>query len=149
MNSRYLLALGTAWCVTSISLFAGCGGGGLEPVSGKVSNGTNPLANGTVTFHPDSTKGNESTKHPEGLIEADGTYTLYTDQAEGAPAGWYKVTVFAETPAAADTEGAAAYATPDLLVGSEYTIEAQTPLSIEVKSDAAEGAYDLTLNPPN
>ena len=48
--------------------------------------------------------------------------------------------------AAEDTEEA--YAVPKLIVREEYTMEDQTPLSIEVKSGAAEGAYDIKLDPP-
>lgn len=149
MNHWHMHVLRTTSCVAVLCLFTGCGGSGFTPVSGKVSNGETAVSNGTVTFHPDAAKGNESVKHPEGLIEGDGTYTLYTEQKPGAPTGWYKVTVFAESSATSDAEGEAAYARPDLLVRSDYTMEAETPLSIEVKADAAAGAYDLTLEPPN
>lgn len=141
------LALSAAWSIALVGLIAGCGGGGLVPVTGKVLSGDTPLSNGTVTFHPDQSQGNESTKRPEGLIESDGTYTLYTDQTEGAPVGWYKVTVFAQEAAASAPEGEEAYAVPKFLVPEEYTIETQTPLSIEVKAGASQGDYDLKVEP--
>ena len=132
-------------CCLGLSLlwFAGCGGSGLSPVRGKIDNGGGGLTTGTVTFHPDNAKNNKSTQIPSGLVEADGTYVLYTESQEGAPAGWYKVTIFAEEQRS--SEGAGAYAQPKLLVHPKYAKPETSPLSIEVKSG---GVYDLKLDPP-
>jgi hypothetical protein len=129
----------------------GCGDGGVEllPVSGTVGNGDQPLTTGTLEFHPDAAKGSTGKLLPRAEIAEDGTYTLYTtgeDGAEkGAPAGWYKVTVFAEEPR--PTEGAEAYAPAKLLVRDEYTSAEKTPLSVEVKPDAPADAYNISLEP--
>src|SRR5687767_13348261 len=78
-------------------LVAGCDGGGLPPVKGKVTVDGAALTSGSVRFVPDTTKGNKATTEPAGEIGSDGTYTLHTNGKPGAPAGWYKVTVSATT----------------------------------------------------
>ncbi len=121
-----------------------CLGGNNVPVKGKVMNGDDPLKTGTVTFYPDKDKGNTSAALPQAQISEDGTYTLYTDGNSGAPPGWYKVTVVAEAPKA---KGADEYAPPVYIVAEDYTNMEYTPLSVEVKSGAPEGHYDLKLLP--
>jgi hypothetical protein len=128
---------------------AGCGGGGEEllSVSGTVKNGSEVLKTGSVTLHPDETKGNKTTSRPRAEVAEDGTYTLYTMGEEGAPAGWYKVTVAAEAPRPENAEGADLYAPPVYLVREDYTAVETTPLTLEVKADAPEGHYDISLEP--
>ncbi len=59
-------------------------------VSGKILDGTKPLANVTVVFHPVSEDGPK----PRGKTDADGAFSLTTyDTADGAPAGEYRVTL--------------------------------------------------------
>ena len=59
-------------------------------VSGKVLDGTKPLANVAVVFHP---VGDDGPK-PRGKTDADGAFSLTTyDTADGAPAGEYRVTL--------------------------------------------------------
>jgi hypothetical protein len=64
----------------------------LNHVSGKVLYHGTTLAEGLIVFTPDTTKG-ESGKIAYGTIANDGTYTLRTEGADGATAGWYRVTV--------------------------------------------------------
>src|SRR5262245_808535 len=76
---------------------AGCGGGQgekLAPVSGKVTLDGQPLTTGSVSFRPDTSRGNASPQQPQGTIDADGNYELSVPPArKGAPPGWYKVVV--------------------------------------------------------
>lgn len=59
-------------------------------VSGKVLDGTKPLANVAVVFHP---VGEDGPK-PRGKTDAEGMFSLTTyDTADGAPAGEYRVTL--------------------------------------------------------
>ncbi len=59
-------------------------------VSGKVLDGTKPLANVAVVFHP---VGEDGPK-PRGKTDAEGVFSLTTyDTADGAPAGEYRVTL--------------------------------------------------------
>lgn len=145
MRSKLFLCSSHCWFIFGICLLAGCGGESRSPVSGKVINGDKPLTTGTVTFHPDAAKGNTTTLHPSSEISADGSYILKSDGEEGAPVGWYKVTVLAE--AARPADGKDAYAILKPLVGQQYTSEQETPLSIEVKDDAPAGHYEIKLDP--
>lgn len=61
------------------------------PVTGKVLDGSKPLANALVVFHP---AGGDGTLKPHGTTDADGNFKLTTyDGNDGAPAGDYKVTI--------------------------------------------------------
>ncbi len=64
----------------------------LSPVTGKVAYKGMNLPNGTIVFTPDSTRGG-SGPIAYGKIRPDGSYQLYTGEASGAAAGWYRVTV--------------------------------------------------------
>lgn len=121
--------------LASLCCVAGCGGDNLPSVSGKVTKGGAPLTAGTVSFHPDASRGNTEGVLASVEIGADGQYTL-----QAAP-GWYKVTVFAEEPRPED--GPEAYAPPVYLVAEEYTSPDTTPLSFEVKAGSSE--YDIQL----
>jgi hypothetical protein len=126
-----------------LTFVAGCGGGGPRwcAVSGKVLAAGKTVATGSVTFHPDATRGNTAGVLPVGLIDAQGAYQLNTAGKAGAPPGWYKVTVQSSVP----SDPKNPYSLPRSLVARQYTDPAKSPLSIEVKPDASAGAYDLTL----
>ena len=71
-------------------------GEGRQPtfaVTGKVLDGSKPVANATVVFHPVGDAGPK----PHGKTDANGEFKLTTydgdDGDDGAPAGKYKVTV--------------------------------------------------------
>jgi hypothetical protein len=72
------------------------------PVSGKVTLGGEPLTAGVVVFTPDAGKGNTSKWTASGVIGKDGTYTLQTDTKDGAPPGWYKVSINTNVPPGGD-----------------------------------------------
>ncbi len=114
--------------------------GHVVPVSGEVTVGNEPLEEGTITFIPDSAKGNTSRYCPSGKVEK-GVYELFTEGENGAPPGWYKVIVSSFTldlnrpaPALFDRR----FGNPD-----------RTPLSIEVVDSLGEKSYDFRLPAPN
>ena len=122
-------------------LVAGCDGGGLQTVKGKVTVDGAPLTSGSVRFVPDTAKGNKATAEPAGEIGSDGTYTLMTNGKSGAPAGWYKVTVNAATvPDSSNPFGGKA------LVAPRFNAPETSGLSVEVVSSPKAGAYDLTVS---
>jgi hypothetical protein len=136
------------WCVVVV-VFAllslpliGCGGGGgsLNPVEGKVTVDDKAIAAGSVAFHPDESKGNKSKKVAVGDI-TDGSYKLFTDGKPGAPPGWYKVTIAAQTQVDSDKAELA-----KSLVADKFTDPMETPLLKEVTASPSAGAYDLKVS---
>jgi len=85
-------------------LLAGCGhgGGGLQPVRGKVLRNNAPVAGASVVFHLEDLGDPTATK-PSAVTAADGSFTLSTYPAgEGAAAGNYVVLVTQYPPDARD-----------------------------------------------
>ena len=80
-------------------LAAGCqqDPGVLTPVTGRVTFNGVPLNGGLIVFVPDASKG-ESGESAYSKIQDDGSYNLYTGEAPGAHAGWYRVTVSSPGP---------------------------------------------------
>jgi hypothetical protein len=134
---------------------AGCGGGvgKLDSVTGKVTLDGKPLGGVFVNFLPDDQKGNKTTLGVSGLTDSDGTYHLQSATRargrtyNGAPPGWYKITVTPGTlggaPSAGPTEpGKGQPVGKRGPVPSRY----ETPfLSIEVVDSPKPEAYDLKL----
>ena len=110
-------------------LAAGCGGPKLVPVKGRVvfADGR-PVTAASVSFTPDTAKGNEGIL-ATGLLAEDGSFTLRTyPHGDGAMVGSYRVTVslgFGATRKLA-----------------KYTRLKDTPLKIDVPP---EGRTDLVL----
>lgn len=128
----------------AVLLLAGCGGAGgekLAPVAGKVTVNGSPLSAGSVTFHPDAAKGNSTPHIPVGTLNADGQYTLKSATQDGAPRGWYKVTVTAQEP----IDPKNPYAPPKHLIDPKFSNAATSGLTIEVLDKPQPGAYDLIL----
>jgi hypothetical protein len=129
-------------------LLAGCGPSEEKvetvPVSGKITAGNAPVPMGRVTFYPDAGKGNTFNKLPSGQLANDGTYSLTTPilngEKEGAPVGWYKVTV---EPSGMSDPNQAKLKMPSL---DRYNNPKTTLLSVEVKAGAGPGAYDFKLS---
>jgi len=113
----------------------------LRPVTGKVTVDGNPLTKGMVRFIPDKEKGNTGTTESVGEIQADGTYTLYTNSKPGAPTGWYKVTVNAS-----EVPDSSKPMTGKSLVDPKYSNAEHPLLSVEVVSSPSPGAYDLKVS---
>jgi hypothetical protein len=70
----------------------------LLPFGGKVSFKGAQLPGGLIVFTPDAGRGG-SGPIAFGTIRADGAYTLFTGNAEGASAGWYRISVASFSPA--------------------------------------------------
>jgi hypothetical protein len=116
----------------------------LVPVTGTINVKNQLLSNGVVIFHPDAEKGNRDKREPQATISGDdpGKYRLTTDNQDGAPAGWYKVTVNALKPATSSLRP------PEWLASQRYADEKTSGLSVEVRKDAPPGTYDFNLDPP-
>jgi hypothetical protein len=142
-REHWLAALGGAllWAV------GGCGDTGEKffPVAGKVTLANKPLPVGAVSFRPDAARGNHSKHIPTGAITAAGEYELITIQRKGAPAGWYKVLVFADANSL--KPGTSAHPLPPVwLMNIKYTEEKTTDLFVEVVEHPGPGSYDLRLS---
>jgi hypothetical protein len=77
-------------------VFVGCGNGENRTptyaVSGKLTDGSKPVANAQVVFHP--VGGASDAPKPRGKTDANGEFKLTTfDGDDGAPAGKYRVSV--------------------------------------------------------
>jgi hypothetical protein len=115
------------------------------PVSGKVVYQKKPLTTGTVTFTPDMSKGNQSKENAVGMVKEDGTYSLTTNGRDGAPLGWYKVTVNVMAPPAAEVPPPGTPLPKAPKFDKKYEKTETSGLSIEVKENAPQGAYDIDL----
>jgi hypothetical protein len=124
--------------------------GKVVPVSGKVTMGGKALPGGTVNFVPDKDKGNKLPSTPIGTIRGDGTYTLQTEGKEGAPPGWYKVTISAMAPPSQDVpppdKGGKPAVRPNFQIDPKYSKADTTDKSVEVKENPPPGAYDIKLD---
>lgn len=120
----------------------------LLPVSGRVFVNGRPLDRGLVTYFPDSSKGNTFDIAPRGEVQNDGSYSLKTRGEPGAPAGWYRVSVFATRTPPPENPGGWV---PDWIVDEKYVRPASTDLLVEVREPLASGRYDLrvTFHPPS
>lgn len=134
--------------VLGLVLVAGCGDKTEVPlvkVTGTVKVGGATIPMGMVEFHPDEGKGNSFKGKATGMIKSDGVYTLSTGGREGAPLGWYKVTVSGQgMPDASQMPQGAKAPTPPA-VNAKYGKPESSGFSIEVKDGAPAGAYDLAL----
>lgn len=132
--SALVVAAAATWLV-------GCGGDEkLPPVSGSVATTDGKaVPAGNVTFYPDASKGNKTGQQPTGVIESDGRYELSVPVGrKGAPAGWYKVVVYAvDDPRPGKPN--------KYFVDKVYADVTTTPLAIEVVENAEPGRYDLKL----
>lgn len=102
-------------CVASIAVCLGCGGGGDQKktakVTGAVTYGGNPVTGGSLTFAPKA-EGSTPGKTGTGAIGEDGTYTVSTyGNGDGAVIGEHTITYSApagESAPAGDGGGHAA-----------------------------------------
>jgi hypothetical protein len=73
---------------------AGCGSGGLYPVTGSLVYQGKPAAGASVHFHREGTTDQGGETFPIGIVDADGTFELETaGVGKGALPGRYKVLV--------------------------------------------------------
>jgi hypothetical protein len=117
----------------------GCGGVKRVPVSGTVMLDGKPLADGTISFVPDESKGNNVRAACIGHVTS-GSYELQSigvtasDSGPGVVAGSYKVILVNDRPGQAKIK-----------VSEKFTNANKTPLSIEVLENPAPGAYDVKM----
>ena len=124
----------------------GCGSNGFVPVTGTVLLDNQPLAAGSVVFHPDETKGNTNLHLPAGEIK-DGKYELWTNRQRGALPGAYKVVVIADNFSGPDAPQKGATAEmPKSLLAARFGDKRTTPLAVQVATQPATGAYDLKVS---
>jgi hypothetical protein len=140
---RLTARLAAAACALTLAV-TGCGdssGLKLVPVIGKVTVDGQPVKAGTLSFRPDSAKGNKSVHEPYGTIDAAGNYMLFTDKKGGAPVGWYKVAIFAGEPVEVGNLSGQArwFANPN------YASADTSGLTVEVVAAPTPGAYDFRL----
>ena len=133
---RIRLSLGWRWLILLPAL--GCvscsGGGDLQSVQGTVLYKNEPLKGAVVAFHRKGTD-DITALRPVGLTKEDGTFTLTTGQADGAPPGQYVVTV--TCPESAATKGGAAFNTaapePQDRLRGAYADRATSKIEVEIK----------------
>ena len=122
---------------------AGCGKPEekMEPVEGQIQFEGKTLTKGTVIFRPDVGKGNTTLHEPHGSIGASGRYKITTHPRDGAPPGWYKVGVVVTEP----SDPKNPYSLPRSLIPETFGKPEGSGLTLEVRSGAPPGAYDLIL----
>jgi hypothetical protein len=125
--------LAVVLCI-SLAWLAGCGGGTVTTVDGKVTLDGNPLPNAVVTFHGTNEVGGF------GGSNATGIYQLQAqDEKAGVKPGEYKVTVSAtelRDPSATASTITGPHAMEEsskLLTPELYATPATTPLKVTVK----------------
>ncbi|HMC10721.1 MAG TPA: hypothetical protein VKH44_05505 [Pirellulaceae bacterium] len=129
--------------VVLLASLAGCnssGVGRIVPVKGKITVDGKPLTIGSLVFKPDAAKGNPSQFGPAATIAADGSYSLFTKEKQGAPLGWYKVGVVAQ-----EADPGNPYGPMKSLVPQRYNDAESSGLAIEVVAAPTPGTYDLKL----
>src|SRR5262249_46851072 len=105
----------------------------LLSVHGRVTYRGVPVRAGTVVFVPDGSRGCHGPL-AQAELQSDGSYTLRTEDAAGAAAGWYRVTVASVRMPEGPTEGGKVVA-PITLVPEKYRSPDLSGLSCEVRTD--------------
>jgi hypothetical protein len=141
-SERRLMGLAFVTCIAILGTGCRPAGEPLLPVSGRITLDGRPLPRGSVTLRSEPTG---ATWHqPTGTIDKPGEYVVYTNGRPGAPAGSYRVTVFAtETTTAAD--GTAHPGLPKSLIPLRYNQPEQSPLRLTVATKPPPNGYDLEL----
>ena len=81
----------------------------LNPVQGKVTLGGQPLAGALVSFHSEDPKASPAT----GFTKEDGTFSVMTDDIEGAKPGTYTITIMCQVPLTKKSQGMEFGGTPE------------------------------------
>ena len=134
MRTARMLGLGLV-TLTFLTMLGGCkrGAAPLTPVSGKVAYKNYSLPGGMIVFTPDSSRGSAGPM-AVGKINQDGTYHLYTGEAPGAPAGWYRVTVTSLAPTGMQIPGQP-FNPPSSYLPDKYRDPVLSELACEIKPD--------------
>jgi hypothetical protein len=131
-RTAWRLSLGSALIV--MLALAGCGRAPLAPVGGKVTYKGFALQSGVIVFSPDATRG-ERGAIAIGKIREDGSYALYTGDAPGAAAGWYRVTVSSLAATSFSAPASQGFNFPQSLIPEKYRDPDASMLACEVKSN--------------
>jgi hypothetical protein len=126
------------------------GGGGFNPVHGKVLQNNEPVPGVRVTLHP---KQKEKARDlPIGITDEDGSFTLRTGKADGAPEGEYIVT-FVCLQQAEEKPGKKKEKTLKMTMGNmetedrfkgAYSNASSSTIKVEIKSGKNEiGPFNL------
>ena len=145
LTSRVMRTAGKLCTFTVAALMLGCqrGPAPLSPVSGKVAFKGVILPSGTIVFTPDTSRG-ASGPIAFGKIKQDGSYQLYTGEAPGAAAGWYRVTVTSLAPSSAPAPGQP-FNTLVSYLPDKYRNPELSQLACEIKSNRPN-AIDFNLD---
>jgi hypothetical protein len=145
MRTARMLGFGLLAVTALLPLLGGCqrGSAPLTPVSGKVAYKGFSLQGGTIVFTPDAARG-ESGRLALGKINQDGSYQLYTGEALGAPAGWYRVTITSLAPSGVQAPGQV-FNPPYSLLPEKYRDPDLSELACEIKADRPN-KIDFDLN---
>ena len=143
MRTARMLGLGLV-TLTSLTLLGGCqrGQAPLTPVSGKVAYKGFTLQGGTIVFTPDGARG-AAGPVALGKISQDGSYHLYTGEALGAPAGWYRVTVTSFAPSGVQNP-TQPFNQPYSFLPDKYRDPGLSEVACEIKANRAN-AIDFNL----
>jgi hypothetical protein len=131
------------WLLTILALAAiGCGAKKktpVNPVSGTVMIGKDPVAGADVYFHPvNGPKPPEIPMFPNGRTDDQGRFTLSTHElGDGAPAGSYKVLIHWPKQNGERNEDRDDDPKADRL-GGRYATAEKTPLTAEVVAGSNE-----------
>jgi len=139
---RFARGFGLLVCFGALFALAGCSRnkpmpqefGARLPVQGTVTVDGKPLRGGNVRFY--ALDHDVKALQPEGLIDAEGHYSVSAYEQKGAPPGKYRVTV---DPASDDKR-------QDRLVTGPYQDWKKSPLVLTVQENAPPGAYNLKLS---
>jgi hypothetical protein len=135
----FVLPLALSLCLLGLSCQRGRGP--MTTVAGRVTYNGSPLPSGTIVFVPDTSRG-EQGPIAFGTIHADGTYTLKTGEAQGASAGWYKVTVNSLTSSL--SQSGQPFTFPQSVIPEKYRDPDLSLLVCEVKAHQAN-SIDFNL----
>jgi hypothetical protein len=144
MTHQWLQIVGSTLPLLVLVGMTGCGGPYDASVSGKVSLDGNVVPRGTVAYQ--SVSGGPAAY---GIIEQDGSYTIWTGREEGLPSGEYQVTVTATEPPTSEKSAKGGPPPPGKMITPIwYRTKETSGLKYTVESGGNEINLDLTSTPP-
>lgn len=121
-----------------LAIVAGCGGNKVAQVTGRVTLAGGEAPAGTYVMFLDDVNG----RSPSGIVDADGRYTLTTEQpGDGAPPGVYKVSFAPPSPADSSQP------MPPTPFHEKYLSVSTSGLEREVKAGQTN-EFNFVLEPP-
>jgi hypothetical protein len=123
---------------------AGCGQGGVAPVSGKVMLDGNPLPGVLLSYEPESSGGQDAGGGSYATTDAAGAYTLHLVNGDkpGAVVGKHRVKIAAPVDASSDRDLGGKAPQPKVVLPARYNTS--TELTMEVPPGGRSDAnFDL------